>query len=307
MLSANKATSGGVIALPLNYNSLEFSNFYCFRGTTGIASSAATSMGTIIRNCVFSGQSTSGISLAGSENYVYDCIVTNVSTAGIIATTHYSNLYIYRTNLFSATSYGINTSTAGNVLIEAYSCSTGNNGTAAINGLSGNFYDCFISESTEVTMTNKTNGMVSFFNADRILGNHIIYYDGTVAATLQTTVTRSGDDVAWSIVNSAVLRKEGYPVKFKIADIAIASSSWATASLWVKKNVTTGGASFYVKAAPWSGLSYTSASKANDTNWEQLTINFSSSTDCVAQLYLDSWYYNSASINYIGSFTASQP
>ncbi len=87
------------------------------------------------------------------------------------------------------------------------------------------------------------------------------------------------------------------------------ASALVTITAWVKKDHATNvAAKLYVEDALYNldGVVADSATKADDTSWEELTITFTPTEQGAIPVFVDAWYVAGSSNVYIGSITVTQ-
>jgi len=168
--------------------------------------------------------------------------------------------------------------------------------------------NCTIDQTTEFSSTVTRTGYVWSFDHDNTAGNH---WGFTYGATInwQTSVKNTGAVGAWRVSISQSVRTIYQPVYFKLAEIAVAASSLVTVNVWVKKDHATNiGAAIYVEDAAYNinGVAASTATKANDTNWEQLTLTFTPTEAGIVPIFASAYYVAGNSDAYFGPITVTQ-
>lgn len=168
--------------------------------------------------------------------------------------------------------------------------------------------NCLFLDSTEVSVSGFYDITIWSYNHDQVAGNHYGFTSGGLI-NWQTTTKQGADPGAWKIAVSNSQRGVLVPVKMKIADVACAASALVTVKAWVKKDHATNiAAKIYVEDELYTigGVVADDATKASDTNWEELTITFTPTEAGVVPIYIDAWYVAGTSNVYVGSVTITQ-
>lgn len=168
--------------------------------------------------------------------------------------------------------------------------------------------NCVLSDTTEVTFTTSRYGAVWSFDHDDTAGNHWGFFSGATV-NMQSSVVHASEPVAWKFTISSSLAGEYLPVRVRIAEIPVAASALVTVTAWIKKDHATNvGAKLYVQDEIYNieGVVADSATKADDTSWEELTITFTPTEAGVVPVFVDAWYAAGASNVYVGSITVTQ-
>ncbi len=171
-------------------------------------------------------------------------------------------------------------------------------------------YNCLFDDATEIATDQIVNTSVLWsYNHDQVAGNHWGFtFRGTV--NWQTTVKQGSDPGAWRVVlTNASSRPESVPIRFQIAQIAVEANKQVTVKAWVKKdNATTVGCKIMVEGSTFTlpGITETSATAANNTNWQELTITFTPTQEGVVPIWFESFFISGNSNTYVGSITVTQ-
>ena len=171
-----------------------------------------------------------------------------------------------------------------------------------------NLRNCTLLDSTEVSLSASSFGMVLSLNHDDTVDNNWMFSSGATI-NWQTTTFHGSEPGAWKFTITSSTRTSYKPVTLKIAEIACAASALITVKAWVKKDHATNvAAKLYVLGELYTiaGVAADDATKASDTSWEELTITFTPTEAGVVPIYVDAWYVSGASNVYIGSITVTQ-
>lgn len=146
------------------------------------------------------------------------------------------------------------------------------------------------------------------FDHDDTPGNQWGFFTGGTV-NLQTSVVHASEPVAWkvSLVNNNASQYN--PVTIRLGPFAVAASALVTITAWIKKDHATDvAAKLYVEDELYNldGVTADSATKADDTSWEELTITFTPTEKGAIPVFVDAWYVAGASNVYIGSITVTQ-
>lgn len=291
----------GTAINPKVFNKLSYFTFARF-------STISTGVLTEYENCVFCGGS-SPFSAASVSFKFIDCKFLNLSTTITIGGTEivFINCEFRNSNTSGISAY------AGTYL---YNCIFANNTTSSIvssesterTSASVFLRNCTLLDSTEISFTANRYSSVWSYNHDNTDGNHWGFFNGATV-NWQTSTVHSSEPGAWKFILTSNSKSSFYPARLKIAEPACAAGELVTVTAWVKKDHATNvGAKLLVEDELYNveGVVADSATKANDTSWEQLTITFTPDVAGVVPIYVDAWYVSGASNVYIGSITVTQ-
>lgn len=129
-------------------------------------------------------------------------------------------------------------------------------------------------------------------------------------ALSQTTTRKTASGVAWQINITNTAQAVNFPFNYPIAKVACNANALVTVKAWVKlSHATDIGAKLMIQANEIAGVSAdVTATKAADTNWEELTITFTPTVAGVAQIYVQGyWLANLADESiYVDDVTITQ-
>jgi hypothetical protein len=168
--------------------------------------------------------------------------------------------------------------------------------------------NCILTDSTEVSLSGDQLFWIWSLNHDQTAGNHW-GFTGGATVNWQTTTKQGADPGSWKVTTTSSNRGQYLPIEFKLAEAVVAASALVTVKVWVKKDHATNiAASIYVEDALYSlpGITLTTATKASDTNWEQLTITFTPTSAGVVRIFGSAWYVAGNSNAYFGSVEITQ-
>lgn len=214
----------------------------------------------------------------------------------------------FRNNLSSGLTVG-----AG---VKLYNCVFANNGTSSILASDGERYgtgatllrNCTLSDSTEITFGVGRHPSAWSFDHDDTPGNNWGFFNGGTV-NLQTSVVHASEPVAWKVSLTNNTASQYNPITIRLGPFAVAASALVTITAWIKKDHATDvAAKLYVEDELYNldGVTADSATKADDTSWEELTITFTPTEKGAIPVFVDAWYVAGASNVYIGSITVTQ-
>ena len=189
--------------------------------------------------------------------------------------------------------------------------STTGNSTAAIFCSRGSLFirNASIAETTKCTgATANYMAKVYICNLAQTPGLNYIYADGAVVQT--TTVTgklHTAPGTAWEFDVTAS-RTSNYPAMEKLASIAVKANQLVTVSCWVLKDHATNiGAAIFCRGSQLPGVDADiTVTKANDTNYQQLTMTFTPTQYGVITIEAKVWYIAGVSSAYFDDLTVTQ-
>jgi hypothetical protein len=126
---------------------------------------------------------------------------------------------------------------------------------------------------------------------------------------MQSSVVHSAEPVAWKFTLSSSASGQYRPATLRLGPFPVEASALVTVTAWIKKDHATNvGAKLYVQDELYNidGVVADSATKADDTSWEELTITFTPTEAGVVPVFVDAWYADGASNVYVGSITLTQ-
>jgi hypothetical protein len=193
-----------------------------------------------------------------------------------------------------------------------FKCKFGNNGSysillGAVSDGSAFLKNCILDDTTEVSYVANTYGWLWSLNHDDTPGNNWGFSNGA-RANWQTTIVHASEPGAW-LIKPTSTRREWLPVVVQIAEVAVAAGSPVTVAVWVSKETALNvAAKLLVRDGVYSvaGVTEQSALKADDTNWEELSVTFTPSEKGVVPVYIVAWYTGSTRDVYVGKLTVTQ-
>ena len=262
------SNNNGIYGFNFNHNLSTMNNISAFGNNTNTSSqgiSFTTSTGNRLYNIKSIGNYV-GLSTSSSFNNIINDITISNSVNGIAFTSLY-DIYIENSS-FSGNTTAVRMSGPGacklrNVIFQS-------NSSDYVIQFPGIGYEIY---------SYKHNGV----DGD----NRYYFYGGN--EIWQTSIAHSTEIGAWAFtVNST--RIETFPLTKSIGEVGIEQSgSTATFKVWIKKTAPM-NVKLYVKTDVATGVQYTQTLKANDTDWEEIYISFSTTVNyAVVPVYLDVW------------------
>ena len=285
-------------------NYFQLSNLIIARSATLI--SLDNSSLYIIDNCVFCGGG--GFTFFGYAEIRNSKILNLSATCGMSSGLYYNCTFA---------NFGNSSAVSATLSPKLIRCIFGNNQSSFPNTFTGGtnypgsalaLYKCLLDDTVEVGITSLAlNNIIWSYDHDQIAGNHWGFtFRGTI--NWQTAVKQGSDPGAWRVVISGVERNSAFPVRFQFAQIAVSANAQVTVKAWVKKDTTGLECRIFVEHADFTlaGITAQSATAANNTNWQELTIQFTPTVEGIVPLWFDSWATSPFSNTYIGSITVTQ-
>ena len=236
-----------------------------------------------------------------SSNIITSCISNNNSNNGLIV--NGSDNLFESFSAYNSSQYGVN-----NTSINKFT-----NLITSDNSISGLFSSALllcrnssISEATEFTGSQWSQGVLWSFDHDQTDGNHWgFFYGGTF--NIQSTTVHDTEPSSWKTAITSADRKSNYKAILPVGEFAGAASTNLVVTAWVKKDHATNIACRLVCYADDAlGISEVSDTKADDTDWEQLSITLNSAhANPVFKVYLETWYEAGNSNSYLGAIEVS--
>lgn len=245
------------------------------------------------------------------NNYINGITLLNTNNIGLSFSTYAGNNFFINGSSIGNVSYGINfTNGADNNTLENITTSGNNGGIALGNAVNVYLRNCTIYDTNELAATISPtygNGRIFSMNHDNTAGNHKIFYEGG-DITYQTGSVHGTEPGAWKMTTSNTTRKQNSPLPLKIAEVAVVPGTPVTITAWVaKSHATNQGARIVVYPDSTYGVSTEqSATKADDTDWQNLSISFTPSVSGVIPVYAETWYINNYANTFIGAITVTQ-
>lgn len=181
------------------------------------------------------------------------------------------------------------------------------NGFSGVN-TSAYMRNCLILDVAESNVSTNSDYWIWSFNHDQTADNHYGWTGGAIC-NWQTTTKQGSDPGAWDLFINQTARSINTPARITAAEIAVTANNLVTVKAWVKKSHATNiGCRIIVLDALYSlpGITETSATAADNTNWQELTITFTPTVSGVVPVYFDGFYINATANVYLGSVTITQ-
>lgn len=263
-----------------------------------------------INNIVCIGSASLAVSSSISGTVLQSCKLLNFSGTGYVFPARY-----YNCEFRNCASYGIQVG-SGNLFS---GCSFSNNGSGDVSPTSIShsyntnsivFRNSLFSSTTEIANTSSSlqNSWITSWDHDQTAGNHYMWTYYTTA-NWQTSTVHASEPGAWKINISNSNVSSIAPSRFPLCQVACAASAAVTVSVWVQKDHATNiQAKLVVEDGQWSlpGITETTDTKADDTNWEELSITFTPTEKGVCPIYLYCWHNGGTANVYVGSVTVTQ-
>ncbi|HBI50271.1 MAG TPA: hypothetical protein DDY21_00255 [Candidatus Moranbacteria bacterium] len=238
------------------------------------------------------------LSNANNNNYYGIYYYDNSSNNTITTLSNANNNYYYGICYNNSSSNTIRT------------LSTSGNGTAGIfnNTATNYFSNALIAEATEV------GGYVSFANSrifsnkhDRTAYNHWVFTDGGTINSLAND-RAGGAGLKWKYSITSINRNINYSLDMVLMEIPVNANAEVTVTCYVKKDHATDvGAKLICRGGQIAGVvNDVVATKAGDTNWEQLTLTFTPTEVGVIEIEGLVWYVAGNSNVYFADITVAQ-
>jgi hypothetical protein len=326
----NNNTYSGVYAQNAGYLTIGTIINACNNSTAGLYFYGSSYFNNVSVLYNMNGNSGSGVAIGGNLS-VFGAIVNLINNGAGMLVSGNNNQINTISNLKNNGSIGISLSSAGNNKIYqiedasnnsgyvlSYTNSTDNhfyninehdNATHFVYSTFGRnyFYNCLHSGSINAGTTNYAGATLHSQNDNNVPGMcYIGHSEGSVVTDVTNRHTESG--YCWKISLTSTFRTTSYPIRLPIARIACEASSQVTVKCWFKKSHATNiGAMLVCPGRQIAGVdSDVSATKADDTDYEELTINFTPTVSGVVEI--EAWGYSSGGTGdvYVDEVTISQ-
>ena len=265
-----------------------------------------SSSNNVISTLTNANNNTNGVSFSSSSNNVISTLTNanNNTNYGVYFSSSSNNVISTLTNANNNT-YGVYFSSSSNNRLKI-SSSTGGTGFYSDFGVNYFRESTFLQSSEFASVTTPVNNWVWSFDHDGTDGNHW-GFTSQATVNLQSSVVHGTEPSSWKTAITGNTRTSVYRVKLPVGEFAGVASTNLTISAWVKKDHATNIACRLVCYADDAlGITEQSATKANDTNWEQLSITLNSAhANPVFSVYLETWYEAGNSNSYLGAIEVS--
>lgn len=209
-----------------------------------------------------------GINISYDANYTIINTIDNASYNNYAVTTgYYTNCHLLINNLTSS-----------------------NNTTSCVYLYSDAKVDhCYINKLTTSGETLFSGGAELYFNNRFFVtetdGTASIFYIGGLTQT-QDTTRHTASGVAWQMSPTSNARNSSYPLELSLAKVKVNSSAEVTVTCYCKlSHATDVGAKLICKGGQIAGVTTdVTDTKAEDTDWEQLSISFTPTEGGVVEI-----------------------
>jgi hypothetical protein len=279
--------------------------------SSGISNSVASNNSYILVGSASNNTGGSGINIGGgSENTFFDVIskANNNAQSGVLINSDHCIINEITEAKDNDSSYGLYLNTCSNNIIRKLT--TSGNATAGIaNDYGRNYiYDASIAEATEVgNMANFASGELYSENHD-LGGFSKIFTDGGIIESQNSTLT-NGSGIEWKFTTQTTTNRTSlYPLRLVIAKIACSANNLVTVKAWFKKGHATNiGAMLVCKGDQIAGVTNdVTATKANDTNEEELAITFTPTVAGIVEIEAQAYYIAGHSTVIVDALTVTQ-
>lgn len=163
-----------------------------------------------------------------------------------------------------------------------------------------------INESTEFNIDTSNVGWIYSLKHDGTDGNNWGWTHGATC-NWQTGTVHSSEPGAWETAITSSNRHSEFKVLIPVCEVAGTANTAMTIKAWVKKDHATNIACRLVHYADsLLGTTEQAATKASDTDWEELSITVTpTSTNPVVKVWLETWYVAGNSNSYLGTITVT--
>lgn len=169
-------------------------------------------------------------------------------------------------------------------------------------------YNCNLLETTEATLTSYIQAGIYLFsqNHDNSGYNWIFTDGGTINSLASNRPTGTG--IMNKFITTSSTRYIYYPLTLSIAKFAVNANKLVTFKAWMKKDHATNiGCRIVCKAYQIAGVTTdVITTKANDTDWEELTLTFTPTEAGVVEIEAQAYYIAGNSNAYIENVTITQ-
>lgn len=247
-----------------------------------------------------------GVSTYGAEdNKIFLTNSNNQLSSGLYLYLSTGN-YVYNLSAKNNFSYSISFNMANdNIIYNLVSMYNGNSGIGTVIG-DNYLRNPSISETVEVSPSQYYLSWIWSKKHDTTENND---WGFTYGATCnwQTGTVHSSEPGSWKTVISSSIRNSFCKVKIPVCEVAGTASTAMTIKAWVKKDHATNIACRLVHYADsLLGTTEQAATKASDTDWEELSISVTpTSTNPVVKVWLETWYVAGNSNSYLGTITVT--
>jgi len=240
----------------------------------------------------------------GTRASAGDITMNGASYAVLVAA---SNLAEVTLGAVSGATYSLGVSGCV-VTVNNMSTSGGSYGVRCDSGGAVRLYNCSIGQSSEVFFDRpETRQTIHSTKHDGVLNNDWVFFPAGYA-NKQSAVTQSGSGYAWRLNPTTSYAGPLNPVSISVAKVAVAANRQVTVTAYVKKDHATNiGALIRLRGKQIAGVAAdVVATAADNTNWQQLTLQFTPTEAGVVNIDFEAYYVADASYAYIDSLEVSQ-
>ena len=249
-----------------------------------------------------------------NEFRLISCASNNTYSGLQIGSNAHNNIFYEITLLDRAGSYSLSLYTSTNNIIHKLHTSNGASGaidnSAGFGGSGINFLrNALLDEATELA-SGRMGDILFSHDHDQTTDNHWIFFSAGATNTInaQTATRHTASGVAWRFTCGNNGYDSPTPLRLVIARVACSANNQVTVKVWMKKDHATNVAGrLMCRGGQIAGVtSDVSTTKADDTNWEELTINFTPTEAGVVEIEAQAWYVAASSYVYVDDMTISQ-
>ena len=247
------------------------------------------------------------ISTSCGNNIATISNANNNASNGIEMGSSHNNTITTISNANNNGGYGVEFSVSSENVVK--SLSTTGNSIGIMNDDGKNYIrNALIAEATEVGgHFDFTNSRLFSEKHERTEGNNRIFTDGGVIFS-QATTRHTASGIAWDLQITSSNRASYYPLTLSIAKIAVSADNLVTVKAWFKKGHATNiGAKLVCKGSQIAGVDTdVTTTKADDTDWEELTITFTPTEEGVVEIEAWAYYVTGNSDVFVDDITITQ-
>lgn len=283
---------------------LKFRSFGCVRGQTGFNMLTIPinniEVKDVFINCITTALQLSGASGIRYENLISSCCGSAASGALVIdaACSNIICKYLYIVGCLGSPIFG-----AGQLNIDTFV--NVNNG---INGFSYDgkltLYEIWMDQSLATILSTQNEIYVSSSHMGTLVTTGINQYGAGVVsmpgqirvdgATMEqnNSIRHVSQGYSWKTTITGNWRTSTFPIELSLVKMPVNANTLATVRAWIKKDTASAiGAALFCKGGQLSGVnSDITITKANDTNWEELTLTFTPTEKGVIEIKVRTWY-----------------
>jgi hypothetical protein len=151
------------------------------------------------------------------------------------------------------------------------------------------------------------SGRISWANYNGTAGDHRLY-TGLVTITSDTTTRHAASGYSWKVIGTNNAATAAYPVKLPLGNIYCVANQAVTISVWLYRTNTGCGAALAIPKGriPGASADARTAMTAAINTWEQVSITFTPTADCIVPVRLEFGPVLITQSVYFDDFSASQ-